>query len=155
MSKTEIKFLKVREDYGFLSNFWMCDIEWEGKTYPSSEHLYQARKYEGTDPEYMELIRGQGRAWDAAQWGRKGTNLREDWEHVKVKVMLEVVRAKFDQNLDLAMELLATGDADLIEDRKADSFWGNGGDGSGHNWLGRILVRVRKELRDKYKMVEN
>lgn len=28
-----------------------------------------------------------------------------------------------------------------------DRFWGDGGDGWGKNWLGRILMEVREELR--------
>ncbi len=31
--------------------------------------------------------------------------------------------------------------------RSADSYWGDGGDGSGKNMLGKILMRVRDELR--------
>jgi hypothetical protein len=31
--------------------------------------------------------------------------------------------------------------------RAADSYWGDGGDGSGKNMLGKILMRVRDELR--------
>lgn len=38
---------------------------------------------------------------------------KKDWEAVKVKIMEELVRAKFTQNPDLADKLLATGDAHL------------------------------------------
>jgi predicted NAD-dependent protein-ADP-ribosyltransferase YbiA (DUF1768 family) len=30
-----------------------------------------------------------------------------------------------------------------------DSYWGDGGDGSGRNMLGQVLMRVREELRGK------
>ena len=49
---------------------------------------------------------------EAKKLGRR-VNLRKDWEAVKVKIMEEIVRAKFTQNPDLAEKLLATGDAYL------------------------------------------
>lgn len=73
--------------------------------------------------------------------------LRRDWESVKDQVMLEVVRAKFTQHEDLKAILLATGDAKLVEHTANDSYWGDGGDGSGKNRLGQILMQVREELR--------
>ena len=61
--------------------------------------------------------------------------------------MLEAVRAKFSQHEDLKLILLGTGDAKLIEHTENDSYWGDGGDGSGKNRLGQILMQVRVELR--------
>ena len=49
---------------------------------------------------------------EAKKLGRR-VKLRKDWEAVKVKIMEELVRAKFTQNPDLADKLLATGDAYL------------------------------------------
>ena len=43
--------------------------------------------------------------------------------------------------------LLSTGDALIIEHSRRDRYWGDGGDGSGANKLGQILMRVRGELR--------
>jgi hypothetical protein len=47
------------------------------------------------------------------------------------------VLAKFTQHAGRAEKLLGTGDAEIVEHR--DSYWGDGGDGSGRNMLGRIL----------------
>jgi predicted NAD-dependent protein-ADP-ribosyltransferase YbiA (DUF1768 family) len=30
-----------------------------------------------------------------------------------------------------------------------DSYWGDGGDGSGKNMLGKVLMRVRDDLREQ------
>ena len=73
--------------------------------------------------------------------------LRRDWESVKEKVMLDALRAKFTQNADLKAILLGTGDAVLVEHTARDAYWGDGGDGSGKNRLGRLLMRLRDELR--------
>ena len=73
--------------------------------------------------------------------------LRKDWESVKDAVMREAVLAKFEQHEDLRAILLGTGDALLVEHTANDSYWGDGGDGSGLNRLGHILMQVRAELR--------
>jgi N-glycosidase YbiA len=61
--------------------------------------------------------------------------------------MRAAVLAKFTQHDDLKEILLGTGDALLIEHTTKDSYWGDGGDGSGKNMLGQILMSVREELR--------
>jgi ribA/ribD-fused uncharacterized protein len=60
--------------------------------------------------------------------------------------MREALRAKFTQNLDLKKILLETGDAILVEYTKNDNHWGDSGDGSGKNMLGKLLMEVREEL---------
>jgi ribA/ribD-fused uncharacterized protein len=73
--------------------------------------------------------------------------LRRDWEAVKDQVMLEALRAKFTQHEDLRAILLGTGEARLVEHTANDSYWGDGGDGSGKNRLGQLLMGLREELR--------
>ena len=43
--------------------------------------------------------------------------------------------------------LLGTGEATLVEHTSNDAYWGDGGDGSGKNMLGQILMKIRDELR--------
>jgi ribA/ribD-fused uncharacterized protein len=84
----------------------------------------------------------------AARMGRdRKRPLRRDWEAVKDAVMRQAVRTKFTQHEDLRRALLATGEAELVEHTAKDRYWGDGGDGSGRNRLGRILMDVREELR--------
>ena len=84
----------------------------------------------------------------AARMGRdRKRKLRRDWERVKVGIMREAVGAKFRQHAELGELLLATGDAKLVEHTENDDYWGDGGDGSGRNELGRILMAVRDALR--------
>jgi ribA/ribD-fused uncharacterized protein len=75
--------------------------------------------------------------------------MRRDWDDVKVNIMYEVVKAKFTQHEILRETLLSTGEATLVEDSPTDYFWGCGSDGTGKNMLGKVLMRVRKELGDK------
>jgi predicted NAD-dependent protein-ADP-ribosyltransferase YbiA (DUF1768 family) len=43
-----------------------------------------------------------------------------------------------------------TGDRELIEDSWRDSYWGWGEDHKGRNWLGKLWMEVREELRDSF-----
>ncbi|KXN80794.1 Swarming motility protein YbiA [Leucoagaricus sp. SymC.cos] len=61
--------------------------------------------------------------------------------------MDEAIYHKFTQHDDLRAELLATGDAELMEDSDKDSFWGIGADRRGSNELGKALERLRSKLR--------
>ena len=73
--------------------------------------------------------------------------LRRDWEVVKDDIMREALRAKFTQHEDLRIILLETDDAELVEHTKNDSYWADGGDGSGLNMLGKLLMELRDELK--------
>jgi len=61
--------------------------------------------------------------------------------------MYEALRRKFNAHSDLKVKLLATGNSKLIEHTPRDSYWGDGGNGSGKNRLGILLMRLRDELR--------
>ena len=74
---------------------------------------------------------------------------RGDWASVKDDVMLRGVREKFVQHEHLHALLLATGDRHLIEHTRNDRYWGDGGDGTGVNKLGQLLMRVRLELAEE------
>ena len=100
-------------------------------------------------PQIQEKIRQIASPMDAALEGRNRQNpLRPDWEEVKDEVMLQALRMKFSQNPDIAKELMATGDAILIEHTRNDAYWSDGGDGSGKNKLGLLLMQVREELKN-------
>jgi predicted NAD-dependent protein-ADP-ribosyltransferase YbiA (DUF1768 family) len=58
------------------------------------------------------------------------------------------VKDKFSRNPELRVKLLNTGDLQLVEGNYwGDTFWGVC-NGKGENHLGKILMRVRKELAD-------
>jgi ribA/ribD-fused uncharacterized protein len=134
-------------EYRFLSNFWPAVVEYEGITYPSVEHTYQSAKtLEMAERRRIAAIVEPG---DAKRAGRALPNQRADWEQVKLRVMEECVRYKFTQHADLREKLLATGDAELIEGNTwGDRFWGVC-DGQGENHLGKILMKVRADLRSR------
>ena len=128
-----------------MSNFARYPITIGKKRWHTSEHYFQAQKFQ--NPKDRDAVRKAKTPMDAARIGRdRKRKLRRDWESVKVSVMREAVMAKFSQHEELKELLLATGNAKLIEHTDNDSYWGDGGDGSGKNMLGRILMEVREKL---------
>lgn len=147
----------------------------DGREYPTVEHFFQASKFMASMEElpamrYADLVReattpniakvlacqkvGGGYPWRTklnpiiTQYLAEGVIIRPDWEIVKNDVMYEGVHQKFLQNRELAEELLATGIKQLVEHTGRDAYWGDGGDGSGRNMLGEILMKVRGALRE-------
>ena len=133
-------------EYRFLSNFYTAEVVYEGMTYPTSEHAYQAAKT--LDPAERKKIAAMPTPSQAKSAGRAlGPKQRADWETAKFNVMEAVVRDKFTRHEDLRQKLLATGDAELIEGNTwGDRIWGVY-QGQGENRLGKILMQVRAELR--------
>lgn len=158
-------FYGIEEDTSFKLVMILDGIRYE---FYSSEAAYQAQKFENND--YRKLISQQKNAGDAAALGRmdqmkqyeaasgnlaekikefrdKGLKIRQDWNDIKDGIMLNVLREKFKQNPHLKEKLLKTGNTILVEHTKNDNYWGDGGDGTGENMLGKLLMKVREEMR--------
>ena len=139
--------IRFREDYMFLSNFYEAPLIYDGIPYLSSEAAFQAQKCMMVEERhaFSELRTGE-----AKRTGRQ-IPLRPDWEEVKRDVMEGIVRAKFSQNPELAKMLLDTGDQILLEGNTwHDTYWGMDlKTHEGENHLGRILMKIRQELREK------
>ena len=140
------KIQRFRGEYEFLSNFYPAEVSYDGLTFQNNEAAFQAQKT--LDP----AEKAQFTTMQPADAKRKGriVRLRADWERVKNGIMEEIVRAKFTQNPDLKKKLLATEDILLIEGNTwNDRYWGvDIRSGNGQNHLGRILMKVRSELRE-------
>jgi ribA/ribD-fused uncharacterized protein len=141
-----INFYGVREPYGEFSNFAPFPIEPDGQVWPTSEHYFQAQKFAGTS--HAETIRTSKGGQAAARAGRSRMfPMRPDWVRVRDEAMRTALRAKFSQHPKLTALLLATGESLLVEHTSNDAYWGDGGDGSGVNRLGQLLMELRNELR--------
>lgn len=141
-----IYFYTKNDRYGDFSNFSGHGVELDGAWWPTTEHYFQAQKFE--DVAYQEKIRQAYSAKQAAELGRsRKVPLRPDWEQVKDDVMRQAVLKKFQTHKELRSLLLSTGEEEIVENAPGDYYWGCGKDGTGLNRLGKILQEVRAELR--------
>jgi ribA/ribD-fused uncharacterized protein len=130
-------------EFRFLSNFYASIIRFDGCSWPSVEHAYQALK--SSDPITQRMIRTARSPGEAKKMG-KLIVVRPDWDNVKVDVMQRLVWLKFE-NPFVRPLLLATDDVELIEcNTWGDVFWGTCG-GVGQNVLGKILMETRDKIR--------
>ncbi len=139
-----------RNEFAFLSNFHPHAIAFEGATYPTAEHAFQAAKT--LDPTERQTVQKASTPTLAKRLGKKVT-LRENWDTLRFIIMEQVLAAKFSDP-ELARLLLATGERELIEGNTwRDTTWGciQGKDGNwkGRNELGKTLMRHRATLRDR------
>jgi predicted NAD-dependent protein-ADP-ribosyltransferase YbiA (DUF1768 family) len=106
-----------------LSNFWVAELAYDGLTYRTVEHCFQAAKIALADPTLARqfalesgsaLSRGNG---VAARKHRKLVVLDPQqlarWDSEKHGVMQSAMRAKFSRHPALMSVLQATGDAQL------------------------------------------
>lgn len=141
-----------RGKYYFLSNFYSAPVEYDGFVYSNNEAAFQSakcivhqdrRRFTNLPPNVAKAL------------GRR-IRLRADWEQIKDQTMYQIVKNKFLQNTDLANRLLQTESATLIEGNTwGDNYWGispyNGprSETSTNNHLGKILMKVRYELKNR------
>lgn len=136
--------------YRFLSNFWIVDIQYEGRVYRSVEHAYQAAKT--LDEEFRQLIQKTPSPGAAKRLGRI-VMLDPTFEARKLDVMRELLRLKFDPRAHPALyrSLMATKGQELIEGNTwGDTFWGQW-NGQGENHLGKLLMELRDSFNETRK----
>lgn len=141
-----ISFLSNSPLYSEFSNFAVFPFELDGKRWSSVEHFYQAQKF--TDPGAQRTIRQAAKPVIAKSLADKNRSaIRPDWDEIKDAVMERAVRRKFELHAELRALLLSTGEDELQEAAPTDLYWGVGRDGTGLNHLGKLLMRLRDELR--------
>ena len=150
MAENAIRFYRASEKpYGVFSNLYRRRMLFEGETYPTAEHAYQAGKprrpavrewlMEAPSPALLAMAAHGLYYWDIAP----------GWSSRKYDRMRAVLKAKFTQHEDLRELLLSTGDARLIESATVDNAtnrdWGEV-NGVGQNRLGEMLMELRDEV---------
>jgi ribA/ribD-fused uncharacterized protein len=134
-------------DVDWMRNDYVSSITIGGITYPTLEHAYQGLKFGGFNNQEKDVQRSIANALtvrEARKIGRKTSGVRENWDDIKVSVMLNILRKKFQDPI-LADRLIKTGSAPIVMSGY-DTFWGTGEDGDGENALGMALETVRFEL---------
>ena len=156
----------------FLSNFWLVDIYYKGRTYSSSEHAFMTQKtfddierdrinffrWETVD-EFTGLTRHHNRVTTPAEAkkmaGPKSPNpitLRADWDVAELPTMEEILIEKW-KIPKMRKLLLETGDSFLQEgnlwhDRKYGVCLCNQHNGEGNNFLGKMHMKIRTAIQN-------
>lgn len=148
MVAARICFFEPWDPYGWITALSAHPVEIDGEVWTTAEHYYQAQKFVGQE-EAMAAVKtapdGKGALAASRVYKAK---MRADWTDArKVEVMRRAFEAKFLQHADLAKDLLETGDALLVERTDHDDFWGDGPQGTGENWIGRLAMEMRERLR--------
>ena len=138
-------------NYAFLSNYYPSPFIHDGIEYPTVEHFFQAAKT--LDIQKRKAIAAAATPGQAKRMGRS-VELRPDWESVKNYIMSLGLALKF-QNPDLAAKLIDTWPKYLVEGTTwHDRYWGvctcDRCKGNGQNWLGRLLMDKREDLRQHH-----
>jgi len=156
-TNTYIFFLKE-----WLSNFRGCNIISNGKSFNNTEQMFMYYKAVFfKDFEIAEKILKTPLPYKAKALGRKVKNyVDEDWSKVRYDVMVKANLCKYQQNEDLRIKLLETGDKILVEANPRDNIWGIGmaetnrniydeSQWRGMNLLGKALMHVRKTIMEE------
>lgn len=127
----------IEED--IYSNLAVIPITLDSFTWHSAEQFYQASKF--TDEKIIIKIKECPNPFRCAAIGQtREFKIRDDWEDIKVSVMERAIRARFDQQPDLA-DILKRSKGTLYDHSAEDNFWG-----IGSNVTGKILMKIRDEL---------
>lgn len=135
-------------------NFQVCAFTFDGLEWQSCEQCFQACKY--ISPKDVERVRtvmknaGESdhahgiRVWKE---GQVRSEIRRDWDAVKVEVMYRANLQKYRQHPHLARDLLSTGQNQLIGHQSVSWKSKSGAEQSWTKWNGLIQMRIREELR--------
>jgi ribA/ribD-fused uncharacterized protein len=150
-------FNKVKEEFGWLGNMAPYSINYENQIWKTSEALFQAMRF--NNPEIRELIRKEKSPMGAKMKAKSHQKFRvvEPMSDEDVENMKKCVRLKFEQNPEIRIMLLGTGDSEIIEDignrnGERHKFWGakrvNENQFDGINMMGEILMELRNEIQN-------
>lgn len=141
------------QEFYVLSNFSAFALQWKGVHFPTLEHAYHWEKFPGVligRANIAREIRMAPSAHEAFQIAqREKLFRRDDWDEVKVEIMLDLLRHKVAQHEYVHRKLMQTGERELVENSWRDDFWGWGPNKDGQNMLGKLWMKVRAELQEQ------
>ena len=156
---SKIFFWKDNEENGYLSNWYLRKFVIDDFEYLHVEQYMMSQKAKlfHDSARYTAILRAT-KPWECKDLGKQVTPFdAKAWNAVKYNIVKEGNRAKFEQNPDLKLKLLSTGDAILAEASPKDKIWGIGLDAQtamktdmsewpGQGLLGRALMELRAEF---------
>jgi len=146
LDKMTIRFLSTIEKWKDFSNLSLHPIELDNKKWKSVEHYFQFKKYENSDPKFAQILKEIDSSKEVKKLSLKNKNYPKDWEMINSSLLKRAGKKKFETYPELKKLLFSTGDEELIEANPDNSLWGEGKDGKGGNFMGKILMELRKNF---------
>lgn len=141
-----IEFYKEFGPLGYLANYSNHGFKKNGVFYKTAEHYYQSEKFD--DEKIKNKILNAPTPKIASNIGRDRSNIRKDnFKNVKLEVMYEGILEKFRQNREIAYKLIETRNQEIVEATIDEYYWGIGKTKEGQNHIGKILVKVREQIK--------
>jgi len=141
-----IKFYRAVGKFGFLSNLYKKALIFEDREFPASEYAYLFGIFKDEVTREWAMNAPKPHLLSILAHGLFSWDIVENWSKIKVDRMYNVLKVKFT-DIELKQKLLETGNSILLENSKTDSYWGIGKVGKGKNMLGKLLMKLRAEIR--------
>lgn len=165
-----VNFYENTGKYYEFTNFWACPVSLkacynshdidpkkdtanvrklvtEGLQSGDTERLFQALKFLLSSKIDCSTVCSLKTARNAFDFARNNlSEVNPGWHSHKLYAMYAILVSKFALNSDLSEILRKTGSKQICEHTKNDTYWGDNLDGSGHNYLGKLLEIVRFRL---------
>lgn len=142
---TKIYFHHLEQPYGEFCNLYELrnGVIIDNKYFKTVEHYYQSRKFD-LNPNIAKRVINANTEEEIFEIVRENNNLTpNDWNDIKINIMLKGLIQKFEQYEYLQNLLLKTGDKIIVKHDKNNTEWGDGGNGLGKNLLGKLLMHIR------------
>lgn len=142
-----ISFYDPVDEYFEFSNFYPRSIIVDNIKWKTSEHYYQAQKFQyKVDRDIIKKVVTPEEAFLLSR--SLNSKHVENWSAIRVSIMKRVLYIKFTTHQDLNTILLNTQNRLIQEKSSLDDFWGIGSDGQGKNMLGILLMELRNTLQN-------
>ncbi|KAH7339748.1 hypothetical protein B0J17DRAFT_656613 [Rhizoctonia solani] len=153
-----VYFFRPKDAHGYLSQWYASPFTDGTYSYENAEQYMMHRKgiLFAPDSPVTSAILETTSPRDIKALGRMIPNFDDDvWKRERLNIVTEGSRLKFRQSETLKVQLLATGDKELVEASPFDRIWGVGFGAKqapmkrskwGKNLLGKALMVARGEL---------
>ncbi len=149
-------FKKNNEDYGGLSNMaTVYPLKVNGISIKTCEALYQACRFPHLPDIQRKIIEAKSPMTVKMTSNANRNYSRQDWDHVKLKIMKWCISVKMAQNfISFGALLHSTGLKNIVENSAKDNYWGaipneDFSIFTGVNALGRLLMDLRQTFYSK------
>ena len=130
------------------------EFSYGGLRWPSVEHFYQSRKFRCLD-RFLILQTNFSKLRKLVYEDRLLKFLvRRGFKEERISIMYTGLKMKFNSHPESKLVLLGTKNAYLMYSNQDETFWGCGKSERGKNYLGKILMLLRKEFRFEEKKLD-